>query len=349
MLAGEAKQTARRWFHDEWTPALERSGKAGGCHGAYVMGSLAGRSDDEDFDAEASDIDVAVLVDPDVLPPDRERYPHGTFRLFEGCALQTIFVPTPVLDDEETLLGMLGLGCNLLRAYVLSDPDGRIQDAIATLGRRWHEPRWLARRTERAVGFAGRAVGELATTEGPVPRLAALCGAVMQLAGLVPIADGVPPTHRRSLALAAQRLRLRQRDDLALRLLAAIGAADADAADVEAALGDALVALEIEMRYDAATGLSPELRADLPRLLEAGVRELLRDGFPGAAMLPALAGVSTSAASTVGSSLEDAAALDRLASGALRRAGLPPESWESRGEALAQLLDDLVEELTSSS
>ena len=346
MRAGDAKQTATDWFHDEWMPGQERSGRAQGCHGAYVMGSLAGRADDDEFDADASDIDVAILVDPEILPPDPERYPHGAFTVYRGCTVQAIFVPTSVLAREETLLGMLGLGCNLLRAHVLSDPDGLIRAATETVIEHWREPQWLVRRTERAVGFARKAVAAMPATTGPVPRLSALCDAAMQLAGILAIADGVPPTHRRALALAEERLRLRGRDDLNVRLLDTIGAAAVGTDDVAAALADALLAVEVETRYVAAN-LSAELRANLARLVVAGVQELVREGRHGAAMLPALMSVATSAASTAGASAEDGATFDDLATAALRRAGIPPDSWETRCTAIAGLLDELVA-LTSS-
>ena len=342
MRVSEAKQTATEWFRDVWMAGLEASGRAEGCLGAYVMGSLAGRPDDAEFDAEASDIDVALLVDTDVLPPDRERYPHGTFTMFGGCAIQGIFVPSSVLSRDESLLGMLGLGCNLLRAHVISDPHGLIRAATQQVNERWREPQWLGRRTERAADFARTAVRALPATTGAVPRLDALCDAVSQLAGILPIADGVPPTHRRALALAADRLQLRGRDDLTERLLGTIGAGRATEADVEAALADALAAVEIEARNAIAAKLSAELRANLPRIVEAGIRELLREGRHGAAMLAALMSVSTSAVSSSGATAADLAALDDLATAALRRAGIPPASWESRCTAIAVLLDDLV-------
>lgn len=47
-------------------------------------------------------------MDPEVLPADRERYPHGKLIRFRECQIQAIFVPMTVPDTDEQPLTMLG-------------------------------------------------------------------------------------------------------------------------------------------------------------------------------------------------------------------------------------------------
>lgn len=56
--------------------------------GAYVMGSLASLADEEEFDSDASDIDIAVVIDTQLMPIDHERFPHGKFLIQEGASFK---------------------------------------------------------------------------------------------------------------------------------------------------------------------------------------------------------------------------------------------------------------------
>ena len=326
----------------EWLPDVEREGKAHGFAGAYIMGSLASLPADAEFKHRASDIDVALLVDPEVLPNDRERYPHGRFTLFRGCQIQAIFLPLTALDTDETLLTMLGLGCNLRNARVLSDPLGRIQRAQGVVMQSWGAPEWTAQRLGRAQTFATGAMERMAAASDPIGRLESFCAGITHIAGLPAIATRETPTHRRSLVRARAIMTDHGRDDLYDRLLGVVGAQDATST-VEAVVTDALAALEIEQRYAAdAVDLSPEFRAALPDTIAASVFDLVDDGWGREAVLPALASLAVTAtiASRVGSPAE-VAALQEMATRNLGRVGISADGWADRVGSARELTDEV--------
>jgi len=292
VRAGDAIAAAADWVRQAW----DRPGVVG----AYVMGSLAARPDDAEFNERASDIDVAVVVDADQITIDRVHYPHGRFLAHGPCLVQEILVPRSVFDDEGSLLTMLGLGCNLRHARILLDGAGVLTQAQATVWQRWEEPEWLNQRVERAVRFMEAAVDRVEQADDDAPRLAFLCDAVSQAAGLLAIAAARTPTHRRALVLA------RSLDaEVADALLACLGASDADAAAVDELVDVALAALGIERRVvPDPPDLSPAFRERMPAFFAAGVRELVDDGFPREAVLPALSGVAVSASIVQGADPE---------------------------------------------
>ena len=342
MRASEAWGIADEWLKTEWLPDVESSGKGHGFVGAYIMGSLASLPAEAEFKNRASDIDVALVIDPEVLPFD-PRYPDGKFSVFRECIIQAIFVPMAVLDEEEKLLTMLGLGCNLRNGRILSDSSGRLQEAKDVVADSWAAPAWTARRFERARTFATTAFEEMPAASDPIGRLGSFCGVMMQLAGLPAIATRETPTHRRCLIKAAVIMRDRGREDLYDRLLAAVGAQDAEIGDVEALVAYGLVALETEQRYAEDTpGLSPELRSALPALTVAGPMDLVEDGWVREAVLPALMNVwmSASLVARVGSA-EEVEALQKLAAAGLERVGLSEQAWPARIELARELLGDL--------
>ncbi len=308
------------------------------------MGSLAALDDGDVFDELASDIDIAIVVDSSVLPVDAERYPDGKFTVYGGCMIQAIFLSLEVLEDDQKLLSMLGLGCNLRRAHVLSDASGGLGAARRKIAQRWGEQQWLVRRTDRAIEFAEQAVADLSSEVASIPRLVALCQSLMQLSGLVAIAHGETPTHRRSLAQARPLLESHGRHDLVAGLLQAIGADQADEKAVEWTISDALEALRIERRYGQdSADLSPAFQEALPDFFAAGVRDLVKNGSVQEAMLPAVAGVAMSAwlAHPV-ASVEDRASLVRLADGVLERIGAAPVRWPARQRLITALAADVT-------
>lgn len=343
MRAGDAREVAAAWLHEEWLPWAAAQGRAEGFRGAYVMGSLAALDDDADFASDLSDIDLAIAVDPAVLPLD-PRYPHGRFSVFRNCLVQSIFLPVDVLGDREKLLTMLGLGDNLRNARILADPTGALQAARQVIAEEWAGQPWLPMRSERAIGFAETAVASLPGASSDVERLGVLTDLVSQLGGLVAIACAVTPTHRRSVALAAELLEPHGRVDLTDRLLLALGAQEADEASVETAVAEVLAALDIEQRYaGSSVDVAPDVHAMLPAFVVAGIRQIVHDGSPGAAMLPALQNVYLSATLVgVHGSEADRQHLDVLAVSALQRAGIPPQSWEERCVQLRELASDVI-------
>ena len=343
MRAHEAWEVAGKWLTTEWLPEVEREGKAHGFAGAYIMGSLAALPAEAEFKNLASDIDVALLVDPDVLPTDRERYPHGKFTLFGECQIQAIFLPLTALEAEERLLTMLGLGCNLKNAHVLADPLGRIERARAVVLEHWGADEWTARRLERAKEFASGAMDRMAAESAPIGRLGAYCDGMMQIAGLPAIATRETPTHRRCLVRARAIMADRGREDLYDRLLGVVGAQRVDASTVEAVVADSLVALDIEQRHGkAAVDLSAEFRAALPEATAASVFDLVEDGWEREAILPALGNLSMSSAivARVGSKTE-VASLEEMAVRNLERVGISDEGWGERAKSARALTDEI--------
>lgn len=142
MKAGEARRLAQDWVLEQRLPSLKPRQQAA-VVGAYVMGSVAARADEEPFDETASDIDVAIVVDDTILPLDHAQYPHGNFLIWGRCALQAIFLPVARIEDERSLLTMLGLGCNLRSGHILTDPHGKLSAAREVVVERWTERRWL--------------------------------------------------------------------------------------------------------------------------------------------------------------------------------------------------------------
>lgn len=340
VRASAARLVAAGWVADELRPSLDPAGFVG----AYVMGSLAAAADDDEFDIEARDIDIAIVVDPDRVQIDHEHYPHGRFVVHDGCALQAILLSREIFDSEERLLGMLGLGSNLRCGHVLVDPTGLIAAAQATVVERWHGPSWVRHRLGRAIDFAEGALRQVEHQQAALGRLIALTELITQLAGVVAISRAVTPTHRRALVLARQLLADEGRPDLHDGLLAAIGAGEADEAAVGSAIDDGVEALQIELRYPPMRpDLSEEFRARLPSLFVAGVREVVQDGYPREAMLPALSGLLVSAM-TVGdrASPDDRQRLDELLDRRLRAAGIGGEAaWGERVQAARALTDEI--------
>ena len=307
------------------------------------MGSLASRAEDDTFDETASDIDVAIAVDPSLLPLDHERYPHGKFLVHEGCAIQAILVPSPVFEDDEALLTMLGLGCNLRHGHILSDPQGKLAVAQELVIARWAEPAARARRVERAETFATRAVERLHLARDVLARLNALCEVVTQLAGIVAIANCTTPTHRRALAVAGPLFAERGRSDLFERLLSAIGAEHPDEPKLLAATSDAVAAADLEVRIGTGADMTAEFRSLLPQFVEGGIRDMVEHGNSREALLPALTSVGLSGAAVWDvASAPDRSEVEGLARRALRYADVPPGGWESRAGELQHLAADVM-------
>ena len=310
--------------------------------GAYVMGSLASLQDEEEFDAHASDIDIAIVIDTKLMPIDHERFPHGKFLIQEGCLIQEISVDRYILDDERKLLSTLGLGCNLRNGHIISDPSGVIGAAKQLVLDQWAESEWVSLRTERAIAFAEKSIARLAEASTSLDRLSGLADAVMQLAGLVAIASATTPTHRRALVLAATLLERDVRMDLHEKLLSAIGAESVDENAVRAALSDAVAAAEIEVRYDnPAVTNSPEFQRVLIRSISAGTEQIIREGYLREAMLPLVwsVAISAEAVGPVGSKA-DREVLAQLVDRGLEGVGGAGNSWNERLEILKNVFKE---------
>jgi hypothetical protein len=329
MRAAEARSIAERWIHDVYLPGVD----ARGLVGAWVGGSLASRTDDDDFDEDASDVDLFLVVDPDVIRIDRERLPHGCWTLHDDVIIQAVPVPAEVIEDESRLLGMLGLGSNLRHGRILYDPSGRVERALHLVRKDWKSPTWIAHRTARAIEFAEQAIAGIDQEASDPARLLSLADAVGQLAGVLAIAQAVTPTHRRALALSRGLLERQGRLDLHERLLAAIGADSAGVSDVEQAAADASAALAVELHYGGDPSLddTDEFRERLRVALKAGLAEMIEEGDVREAVLPAIGSIALSATAVMKrAEPADRVTIDRLVDHRLNAIGVSSTNWAQR-------------------
>lgn len=206
--------------------------------------------------------------------------------MFRPSQLRT---PRGARERRPALLGCLDSDATSRHGRIISDPEGAIAAARSKILLDWAKPRWRTHRTERAITFARSALEGLDEREEGAEGLAQICDLVMQLAGLVAIAHGVTPTHRRALALAHSILDPRGRSDLVHRMLGAIGADDADNAFVSECTDDAIAAVRVAARYDDPTmEWSDELPDALAAAVAAGIGQLVAEGYVREAVLPAL-------------------------------------------------------------
>lgn len=337
MNARDAREIAARWL--ERGP-LETFAERG-LIGAVVGGSLASLADDEAFSPAASDIDVFLFVDTAILAIN-PAMPHGVFTVSEGCLIQGAMVDATVLDDEATLLGMLGLGCNLRYGRVMFDVEGTLERARAIVDQRWAAPTWVAHRTSRAISFASDAMARCVNADSTPGRLETLTDAVTQLAGVLAFAERITPTHRRALVVARQQLERLGRLDLFDRLLGLIGATSGEPATANAGIADAVVAVEIELRYgDISYDNTDESRRVMAALVEGGLRQMVEAGAVAEAMLPIAASVVQSGL-VVGDrrSRVDGATLDQLLDRRVEASGIAGDhAWHQRVRDLADVGD----------
>ena len=333
MNACDAREVAARWLEQGPLETFAERGLIG----AVVGGSLAPLADDEPFSSAASDIDVFLFVDTSILAINPAT-PHGVFTVSEGCLIQAVMVDATVLDHEATLLGMLGLGCNLRYGRVLFDAEGTLERAREIVDQRWAAPTWVAHRTSRAISFARDAMARCVNADSALGRLDALTDAVTQLAGVIAFAEGITPTHRRALVVARRQLERLGRIDLFDRLLGLISTTSAEPATANAGIADAVVAVEIELRYgDIAYDNTDESRCVMAALVEGGLRQMVEAGAVAEVMLPIAASVVLSGL-VVGDrrSRVDGATLDQLLGRRVEASGIVgDDAWHQRVRDLA--------------
>jgi len=136
MLAGEAKDAARRWVRAEATDIP-------GFIGAYFAGSITWMDDAATL-PETSDVDVMIVLDGPT--PDRK---PGKF-IHDGALLEASFLSIDACRTPEQILAQDQLVGGFRTRGIIADPTGHLTAIQAVVGREYARREWVYRRCEHA-------------------------------------------------------------------------------------------------------------------------------------------------------------------------------------------------------
>jgi len=266
MRVDAAKRVARAWVQHE------ASGLPG-FQGAYFAGSVNWLPDDADL-PPTSDLDVMVVIDgPDAVAGRRKL-------VQDGVLLEISTLPLDLLRSPEQVLGDYALAGGFRVPSVMSDPTGHLTMLQVEVSRRFAEPVWVRRRCEHAIE---KDIQYLDGLRVPRPFHELVIGWAFgtSLSTLVPLIAALRnPTVRRRYVAVRELLAERGRPDLYERLLALLGCATIERAQVERHLAS------LTDLYDASVPVmtTPQpFSADISRLSRHvaidGSRELIQQGL----------------------------------------------------------------------
>jgi len=142
MLAGQAREIARRWV-------AEHAVGAPGFAGAYFAGSITALAGAAEFPA-TSDIDVWVVHDEGSPSGEHGKLPYG------GVTLDVAYVPLERLGSAEAILADYHVAGAFRSPNVIADPSGWLTALQAAVSKDFARWTWVLRRCEHARDHALR-------------------------------------------------------------------------------------------------------------------------------------------------------------------------------------------------
>ena len=137
MRAGQARDIAREWVHDEATTIP-------GFVGAYFAGSITWLADDAIL-PHTSDVDIMIVLDGPVPAQKPGKFIH------EGALLEASFLALGDCRTPEQILAQDQLAGGFRTPSVIADSTGHLTALQAAVGRDFAKRRWVRARADHAM------------------------------------------------------------------------------------------------------------------------------------------------------------------------------------------------------
>ena len=141
MTVGEAKNIARQWVE-------EHKGEIEGFHGAYFMGSINFKPEDEIMSA-SSDVDICTVL--------KDRNPgeiHWHNVNYHGVILNTAYQSLESLNMPEQMLSSSYRGYHFSVPCIISDPSGHLTKIQKAVAKEFPKGKWVHKRCDDALAMA---------------------------------------------------------------------------------------------------------------------------------------------------------------------------------------------------
>ena len=211
LKAGEAVEIARDWvarYAAEHPDFLA----------AHLMGSITTTPADAEFPGE-SDLDLMIVVDG----PTGTKDPVD--ELYRGVAIEAGLRGKEEYESAEKVLSNPEIADHIAAGAILSDPTGLLGAVQLAVAREFSRQKWVRARCAEEKHRFEMGIAGAAESREPIESLVLMTFAIHNLASLVPVAQLVPPTHRKSLVLLRRQLADLGRLDLFEEVLEVSGVA----------------------------------------------------------------------------------------------------------------------------
>ena len=277
VTAGKARRIARDWVEQE-------ASKTPGFQGAFLVGSINWRPDDELL-PPTSDVDVRIVVDAD----DREQIAaqglRQQIRSVQGVTLDLGFDPIQQFGTPEQVLGSPFRACHFSVPNVLSDPSGHLTKIQKTVEMHYAQRKWLTKRVEQAKIRITESLHSLQTSDDVTECAMPLFFAVMGIAQLPALADLRNPTMRKCLVVLLELLDRQEKRPLYESVLRFLGSDAMDRQEVERHHQDLTTTFDRAVELVRSTNLGGFIDIAARPVVIAGSWELVEGGFHREAML----------------------------------------------------------------
>ena len=322
MKVGEVIELAKEWIGVEGS-------QMPGFLGAHLGGSLSSLAKEAPFPLYR-DLDLYIVSQSE---KDRHIRPY----LHKGLMVDAQYSSPKYYQSPEIILANPHLAYHIAAGAILSDPTGMLQALHQTVKKAYARRQWVAARIEYEKQ-------ELIVPVLETPEFNALVLylVIMNLGGLIAVADLKNPAHRRSLILLKEILQARGDTTLHDRTLQVLGSADMSQEQVFSYLPH----IQEAFRRAAAVYHTPiphvgfKLRSDREPYYVAASQEMIDEGHHREAMLWMLGAIHLANTAIQNDAPEEEkptfqAKYDSL----LRDLGLSkPEHWQQRQQQLRSLV-----------
>jgi hypothetical protein len=259
-----AVAVARAWISDQGV-------RIPGFCGAHLMGSTLSMPSDAEFPSYG-DLDFNIVVEGD--------QPTETYNvLCNGVILEYSIVSRAQYTTPEAVLANPELAWNLAQPGVLVDHDGALTALNAAVSRQYGERRWVMARCAAEKAIVGQFLGMLDAAQQPADAAWGISGCMMFLAGLLAVAHGAAPTHRRCLVLLRQFLQTDGYPELYEQALQLLGYAGMTQEQVESYLDRCAEAFDRVVALRGSPPMFPfKFQAHARPYVIEGAREMIRVG-----------------------------------------------------------------------
>lgn len=277
VTAAEAKRIVRDWVEEE-------ASKTPGFQGAFLIGSINWRTEDEPM-PPTSDVDVRIVVDIDDHELIAEQGLRQQIRSIQGVTLDFGFDPISRVGTPEQVLGNYTLACHFSVPNILSDPSGHLTKIQKAVEKHYAQRRWLTERVERARVHTLEVLHDLQMSDDVVGSVTPLFFAVMGMTQIPAVADLRNPTMRKCLVVFLELVERQRKRPLHESVLKFLGSDAMDRKAVERHHRDLVTVFDRAVEIAQSPSIGDFVNITARPVVIAGSWELIEDGFHREAML----------------------------------------------------------------
>jgi hypothetical protein len=211
LKTSEATQIAREWV------ARYAAEHPDFC-AAHLMGGVTHMAPDEEFPPE-SDLDLMLVTSGPTKTKDPLDEPYRGLAIEAGLrGMEEYETPEKVLANPE-------IADHIAVGAILIDPHGLLAALQPTVAREFSRRRWVKARCEEEKRRYEMGIAAAGQSRAPMEALVLMTLAIHNLASVLPVAQLIPPTHRKSLVLLGRQLAALARTDIYEEMLQISGVA----------------------------------------------------------------------------------------------------------------------------